>query len=699
MNDTVFSSGTVISSAWLNDLNRKNYKDTVSLLDCGGSPNDPTFDNADAFDLMLSKAAANGARAVIGPGTWWVGRTIRIPSNITLSGAGRFVSIVKMFPDVGRQFTVMQTGTRGQKVSHVTLEDFSVDFNRSRWSVEGLGNADREDDSVYGGKLDTNATSLSICFSEYIHVKRVASIDGYKHCLDVQAPRYLESASPHSYDPEPSRFVWIEDCYASGAGDDNFTTHYSTDLWITRCVSLGPSGVRTPGNSNCFEIDDGTRNVYMAENFAQGGICGLQIKGHNYAPAPYNVTVNGFRTANNTIGVEIRHTGFYGGVVDDDGFTETEDENGNAILYTGVSPTARNITLTNIEVIAPRAYTTTSEYPALYAFRCRSYQNVTVDGLRVSDGVLDLAGDYLPSTALTGYLQAPIRFYNGTNRVTLNQVTLSGFSTSQVGLSFTSSLQGDVLIDGFVSVAGPRYPIRASGPAATYRLRVDNYSIQGSQADGIGIFATIPNAIVGDGFVVGYSASVASGVGVNNLALPGLVVRRRMATSDNTPATFPQPAVVFVSEEAAQNIAAGEGMALQWRVKLVDDATSLPVAAIGSWKLDNTDTGATARLSSIRTFLSADGTAAPVPTWEWLPSGELVPVGAARNIGQDANPVGTAHVTETVLNGSRVLSGTGTPEAAVTAPVGSMYLRKDGAAGTTLYIKETGVGNTGWVAK
>jgi len=44
-------------------------------------------------------------------------------------------------------------------------------------------------------------------------------------------------------------------------------------------------------------------------------------------------------------------------------------------------------------------------------------------------------------------------------------------------------------------------------------------------------------------------------------------------------------------------------------------------------------------------------------------------------------------------------SGSGTPENVVTAPVGSIYTRTDGGSGTTLYVKETGTGNTGWVAK
>lgn len=44
-------------------------------------------------------------------------------------------------------------------------------------------------------------------------------------------------------------------------------------------------------------------------------------------------------------------------------------------------------------------------------------------------------------------------------------------------------------------------------------------------------------------------------------------------------------------------------------------------------------------------------------------------------------------------------SGEGTPEGSVTAPVGSFYTREDGGANTTLYVKESGTGNTGWVAK
>ena len=43
--------------------------------------------------------------------------------------------------------------------------------------------------------------------------------------------------------------------------------------------------------------------------------------------------------------------------------------------------------------------------------------------------------------------------------------------------------------------------------------------------------------------------------------------------------------------------------------------------------------------------------------------------------------------------------GTGSPENVVTAPTGSVFLRTDGGANTTLYVKESNTDDTGWVGK
>lgn len=51
------------------------------------------------------------------------------------------------------------------------------------------------------------------------------------------------------------------------------------------------------------------------------------------------------------------------------------------------------------------------------------------------------------------------------------------------------------------------------------------------------------------------------------------------------------------------------------------------------------------------------------------------------------------------LNQMPIFKGTGSPNGVLTANVGCLYLRTDGGASTTLYVKESGSGNTGWVAK
>jgi len=48
----------------------------------------------------------------------------------------------------------------------------------------------------------------------------------------------------------------------------------------------------------------------------------------------------------------------------------------------------------------------------------------------------------------------------------------------------------------------------------------------------------------------------------------------------------------------------------------------------------------------------------------------------------------------------KILTGTGSPEGAATADIGSIFLRTDGGTGTTFWVKEASSGAaTGWVAK
>jgi len=61
--------------------------------------------------------------------------------------------------------------------------------------------------------------------------------------------------------------------------------------------------------------------------------------------------------------------------------------------------------------------------------------------------------------------------------------------------------------------------------------------------------------------------------------------------------------------------------------------------------------------------------------------------------------IASCFIEMSVINGISVISGTGSPEGVVAAPMGSIYTSKTGGVGTTLYIKQSGSGKVGWGAK
>jgi hypothetical protein len=90
------------------------------------------------------------------------------------------------------------------------------------------------------------------------------------------------------------------------------------------------------------------------------------------------------------------------------------------------------------------------------------------------------------------------------------------------------------------------------------------------------------------------------------------------------------------------------------------------------------------RASGAVDFLKADGTTVGM-TWDAAAQAFVVSGSGGVRLGSASGPL--------------VLPGSGTPEGAVSAPVGSLFLRTDGGAGTSLYVKQSGSGNTGWVGK
>lgn len=92
------------------------------------------------------------------------------------------------------------------------------------------------------------------------------------------------------------------------------------------------------------------------------------------------------------------------------------------------------------------------------------------------------------------------------------------------------------------------------------------------------------------------------------------------------------------------------------------------------------------------------GTLAEPFYWSYYPSAESVGYGY-RCAGVDGDGDGIIVNYDAPPNNNTLASGTGTPEGSLAAEVGAVYTDKNGGAGTTLYVKESGTGNTGWVAK
>lgn len=109
-----------------------------------------------------------------------------------------------------------------------------------------------------------------------------------------------------------------------------------------------------------------------------------------------------------------------------------------------------------------------------------------------------------------------------------------------------------------------------------------------------------------------------------------------------------------------------------------------------------------------------DPTRSTVPGDEFRPGGKKVYLGPTTGYGNwiqrntstgdteinSSTPVVKSNsVNLQIGNTVKIMTGTGTPEGAVTASVGSTFHRTDGGAGTSFYVKESGAGNTGWIGK
>lgn len=132
---------------------------------------------------------------------------------------------------------------------------------------------------------------------------------------------------------------------------------------------------------------------------------------------------------------------------------------------------------------------------------------------------------------------------------------------------------------------------------------------------------------------------------------------------------------------------------------LIDNSQRVHIGHDGSTNapgVGNTTTGASIH-SGGRTLLSRDD-AAVLQANRNTGDGDVITI---QKDGTQVGSVGTSSGFLIINMGGGIIlgAGPGSPEGVVAGAVGSHWSRSDGGAGTSFYVKESGIGTAGWVAK
>jgi hypothetical protein len=292
----------------------------VNVKDYGAKGDGVTDDTA-AFE----KALGSGRVHVTVPAGVYVTQGIRLPSWTSISGEGKGITKLKLHDaaPIGRRLVTNSRYIKGNR--NILVRNMSLD-----WNVERLGNIPK---TAAG---NNQSSCLTFAHVTYGWVSNVEAINPGLHCFDVSSAyyTYLGDGTRARYG---SSYIWLDSLNGYGFGDDGVTTHHSDNILITNSHMCDPSGRSHKNgfsNSNGFEVDDGSRNVWLMNNSSARCFGGVEIKAHHNSAAAANVHIIGHLSVNDNRSYNFRHIGHH----------HADDPE---------SLTAYNIQATNIIAIAP----------------------------------------------------------------------------------------------------------------------------------------------------------------------------------------------------------------------------------------------------------------------------------------------------------------------------------------------------------
>lgn len=249
----------------------------------GLTPNAPTDHAASLTNAQLINAALRGPD-----------KTAEVPAGVyTLAddaaGSARIIGL----PDgsrlvgAGMALTTLRAQTDSPLNQAVVANDLHTDAAHTTPNVN-LYVADMTVDGNIGNRTSVanpNSSGCAVtwrCVNDSL-IERVRALNG-NHSFDVSAsvymPNELAVTDPAKRPPGPSLRNRLVDCEAGGSSDDAFTSHCSDFTVFERCRAINHESKPRTGNSNGFEIDDGSRWTKLIDCFSRGWSSAFAAKGH-----------------------------------------------------------------------------------------------------------------------------------------------------------------------------------------------------------------------------------------------------------------------------------------------------------------------------------------------------------------------------------------------------------------------------------
>ncbi|WP_077624038.1 glycosyl hydrolase family 28-related protein [Sediminibacillus massiliensis] len=362
-----------------------------------GARGDGKTDCTKAFHRALGR----GKAIVKVPAGTYVVRGIKLPSWTMLIGEGKGKTIIKLHDDAPKRRRLITNANHMKGNRNIYVESMSLD-----WNVERLKDVNK---TASGNNLSSCLTYANVMFG---WVKHVEAINPGLHGFDVSSTLYNYSGDGY-WAKGPSKYIWLDNLNGYGFGDDGVTTHHSENILISNSHMCDPSGrAHNPGvaNSNGFEVDDGSRNVWLQNNSSTRCFGGVEVKAHHNSSAAMNTVIFGHISIKDNRSYNLRHIGHH----------HQDDP---------ASKTAYDIRLANIISITP-VYTDLYRESTPRAMVISAYRNVAVNNFTV---IGDRNYDYKKNPVIAVQYRA--------RHVSINNVRLTGFRTAKADIEIFGGAQ------------------------------------------------------------------------------------------------------------------------------------------------------------------------------------------------------------------------------------------------------------------